>query len=51
MTARTTIRPGDCADALAELRDRSPLVQCLTNIVAAQWTANVLLAVGAAPAM
>jgi hydroxyethylthiazole kinase len=26
-------------------------VQCLTNIVAAQWTANVLLAAGAVPAM
>jgi len=50
MTA-ARIRPGDCADALRELRGRSPLVQCLTNIVAAQWTANVLLAVGAAPAM
>lgn len=50
MTA-PTIRPADCADALATLRERSPLVQCLTNIVVAQWTANVLLAVGAAPAM
>lgn len=37
--------------ALHELRERTPLVQCLTNIVVAQWTANVLLAVGAAPAM
>jgi hydroxyethylthiazole kinase len=50
MTA-PTIRPTDCAYALAALRERSPLVQCLTNIVVAQWTANVLLAVGAAPAM
>ncbi|WP_420123743.1 hydroxyethylthiazole kinase [Nakamurella sp.] len=50
MTA-PSIRPADCADALATLRERSPLVQCLTNIVVAQWTANVLLAVGAAPAM
>src|SRR6476646_5195394 len=50
MTAATS-RPGDCADALETLRARSPLVQCLTNIVVAQWTANVLLAVGAAPAM
>ena len=41
----------DCANALTEVRERSPLVQCLTNIVVAQWTANVLLAVGAAPAM
>jgi hydroxyethylthiazole kinase len=28
-----------------------PLVHCLTNIVVAQFTANVLLAVGASPAM
>lgn len=47
----TDIRPGDCADALAQVREHSPLVQCLTNIVVAQWTANMLLAVGAAPAM
>lgn len=39
------------ADALRTLRERQPLVQCLTNIVVAQWTANVLLASGAAPAM
>jgi hydroxyethylthiazole kinase len=51
MTNTSTIGPADCADALATLRERSPLVQCLTNIVVAQWTANVLLAVGAAPAM
>lgn len=38
-------------DALSRLRERRPLVQCLTNIVAAQWTANTLLAVGAVPAM
>ncbi len=36
-----------CADALQALRQRAPLVHCLTNIVAAQWTANVLLAAGA----
>lgn len=39
---------GSC---LSHLRAEPPLVQCLTNIVVAQWTANVLLAVGAAPAM
>ncbi len=39
------------ADSLQLLRQRQPLVQCLTNIVVAQWTANVLLAAGAAPAM
>lgn len=41
----------DLAQALAELREQAPLVQCLTNIVAANWTANVLLAAGASPAM
>lgn len=44
-------RPGELAESLTALREHSPLVQCLTNIVAAQWTANVLLAAGAAPAM
>ena len=50
-SAARTIRPDDCADALTAVRERVPLVQCLTNIVVAQWTANVLLAVGVAPAM
>jgi hydroxyethylthiazole kinase len=45
------VTPQDLADALTSLRERPPLVQCLTNIVVAGWTANVLLAVGAAPAM
>ena len=35
----------------ARLRERAPLVHCLTNFVAAGFTANVLLAVGASPAM
>ena len=47
----TSVTRGDLGDALTALRDRPPLVQCLTNIVVAGWTANVLLAVGAAPAM
>lgn len=47
----TPVLPSDLSDALSALRTRPPLVQCLTNIVVAQWTANVLLAVGAAPAM
>jgi len=45
------VTPQDLANALAALREGAPLVQCLTNIVVAGWTANVLLAVGAAPAM
>ena len=51
MGATSTVTPQDLGDALTALRDRPPLVQCLTNIVVAGWTANVLLAVGAAPAM
>lgn len=39
-----------CA-ALDELRAQTPLVQCLTNSVVTGFTANVLLALGAAPAM
>lgn len=33
------------------VQERSPLVQCLTNAVVTNFTANVLLALGAAPAM
>lgn len=39
------------ADALRTVRQRGPQVQCLTNVVVAQWTANVLLAAGVAPSM
>lgn len=46
-----TVTAQGCADALAALQEQGPLVQCLTNIVVANWTANVLLAAGAAPAM
>jgi len=41
----------DYAQLLEELRARSPLVQCITNAVVTNFTANVLLAIGAAPAM
>jgi hydroxyethylthiazole kinase len=51
VSATSTVTPQDLADALTALHERPPLVQCLTNIVVAGWTANVLLAVGAAPAM
>lgn len=37
--------------ALTGVRQHAPLVHCLTNTVVQQITANVLLAVGAAPAM
>jgi hydroxyethylthiazole kinase len=39
------------ADLLAELRVEPPLVHCITNAVVTGFTANVLLALGAAPAM
>ena len=42
------------SEALADLsrmRELAPLTHCITNIVAANFTANVLLAVGASPAM
>lgn len=39
------------ADALRALRAEVPLTQCLTNYVAMNIAANVLLAAGAAPAM
>ena len=39
------------ANALAAVRQRSPRIQCLTNTVAQQITANVLLAVGARVSM
>lgn len=37
--------------ALRAVSGQRPLVHCLTNVVAAGFTANVLLAVGASPAM
>jgi len=51
MGAASSVTPQDLADALTELRGSPPLVQCLTNVVVSGWTANVLLAVGALPAM
>ncbi|MGY5319460.1 hydroxyethylthiazole kinase [Neomicrococcus lactis] len=39
------------AHLLAEIRSRGPLVHAITNTVVTNFTANVLLAVGAAPAM
>jgi hypothetical protein len=38
-------------EALARLRAAPPLVHCITNYVAMDVTANVLLALGASPAM
>ncbi len=39
------------AELLAGLRDSPPLTHCITNSVVTGFTANVLLALGAAPAM
>ncbi len=39
------------AHALQQFRRRSPLVHCMTNDVVQTFTANVLLALGASPAM
>lgn len=47
----TTEQAVDLAGALRAVRDNNPLVQCLTNIVVANFTANVLLSAGASPAM
>ncbi|MBS1905779.1 MAG: hydroxyethylthiazole kinase [Actinobacteria bacterium] len=42
---------GSAADLLTRLRAEPPLVYCITNAVVTGFTANVLLALGAAPAM
>lgn len=39
------------SELLVRMREASPLVQCITNYVAMNVTANVLLAAGASPAM
>lgn len=49
MTVRLT--PDQICMMLSTLREGTPLVQCLTNAVVTNFTANVLLAIGAAPAM
>lgn len=47
----TSVSVEDCALLLDRLRERAPLVQAITNGVVTNFTANVLLALGAAPAM
>jgi hydroxyethylthiazole kinase len=39
------------ADVHARVRERAPRVHCITNSVAQQYTANMLLAAGAVPSM
>jgi hydroxyethylthiazole kinase len=43
--------PDIAADILSRVRDKRPRVHCLTNSVAQNFTANVLLAAGAVPSM
>jgi hydroxyethylthiazole kinase len=45
------ILPADIARTLAAIRQRAPLVHNITNAVVTNFTANVLLAIGASPAM
>jgi hydroxyethylthiazole kinase len=51
MTNGNSTRNIPLGDLLAEMRQASPLVQCITNYVAMNIAANVLLAAGASPAM
>jgi hydroxyethylthiazole kinase len=51
MTTPASITPASLSATLALLRTRRPLVHNLTNAVVANFTANALLALGAAPAM
>ncbi len=41
----------EIADCLRAMREKNPLVHCITNDVVQEITANVLLAAGASPAM
>ncbi len=43
--------PEQCAALLDDFRAQQPLIQCITNEVVTNFTANALLAAGAAPAM
>jgi len=51
VTDTVDLLPSMAGDILATVRDEQPHVHCLTNIVAANISANVLLAVGARPSM
>jgi hydroxyethylthiazole kinase len=51
MTNGNSTRDIPLGSLLAEMRQASPLVQCITNYVAMNIAANVLLAAGASPAM
>ena len=48
---QTSTLVGHIVEAWTQLQTEQPLVQCITNSVAANYAANVLLAAGASPAM
>jgi hydroxyethylthiazole kinase len=50
-SAQASTVPAVYGDLLTHMRHASPLVQCITNFVAMNYAANVLLAAGASPAM
>lgn len=45
------MQSADLFSYVTRVRSGAPLVHCLTNLVVTNFTANVLLAIGAAPAM
>jgi hydroxyethylthiazole kinase len=51
MTIQRTWPHAEIQDDLKALRQQAPLTHCLTNVVVTGFTANVLLATGASPAM
>ncbi|MEV4620131.1 hydroxyethylthiazole kinase [Asanoa sp. NPDC049573] len=51
MSATSTDHAAFVPQALARVREQTPLVQCLINVVVTNFTANVLYAVGGQPAM
>jgi len=51
MQAPHSYLPTITADILDRLRQRRPRVHCITNAVAQNFTANMLLAAGAVPSM
>jgi hydroxyethylthiazole kinase len=47
----TVLSPQDIWKDLEAVRENSPLIHCITNMVVANFNANALLAVGASPVM
>ncbi|MFS2035680.1 hydroxyethylthiazole kinase [Polaromonas sp. CT11-55] len=47
----STLSAADLWADIASVRERSPLVHCITNLVVINFNANVLLAAGASPVM